>query len=261
MSEFLAELFGTFILLLLGNGVVAGAVLKKSLAQDSGWLFINIGWGISVALAIFAVGSISGAHINPAVTIGLASIGEFPWAKVPTFIIAQFLGAIIGAVVVWLHYLPHWSETPDPDAKLGTFCTGPAIPSFWSNLLSEIIGTFVLLNGLLFIGANAFTEGLNPIVVGFLIVAIGMGLGGTTGYAINPARDLGPRFAHQFLPIPGKRDSNWSYAIVPGLGPIIGGVFGATLYNALFLSKMGIGFYVSAALVLGVMVMAVMERK
>ena len=204
MTNFIGELVGTMLLVLLGNGVVAGALLKDSKAENGGWIIITVGWGLAVTLAIYAVGSISGAHINPAVTLGLASIGEFPWSKVPYYISAQMIGAIIGAVLVWVHFLPHWRKTESTDLKLAVFATAPAVRTIWANLVSEIIGTFVLVLGLLFIGANEFTEGLNPLIVGFLILSIGLSLGGTTGYAINPARDLGPRIAHAFLPIAGQ---------------------------------------------------------
>lgn len=234
MTPFLAEIIGTMILIILGNGVVAGVVLNKSKAQNSGWIVITFGWGLAVAVAVYAVGSISGAHINPAVTIGLASIGEFPWADVPMYILAQMIGAIIGSVIVWLHYLPHWGETAEQDLKLAVFSTGPAIKNTPANLISEIIGTFVLVLGILAIGANEFTEGLNPLVVGFLILAIGLSLGGPTGYAINPARDLGPRIAHAILPIAGKGSSDWGYSWVPVVGPIIGGILGAIFYNTFF---------------------------
>lgn len=233
MSIFVAELIGTMILVLFGGGVVGGVVLNKSKAQDSGWIVITLGWGLAVAFAIYMVGKYSGAHINPAVTIGLASIGLFPWAQVPLYIAAQMIGAFIGATLVWLHYYPHWAETEDKDAKLAVFSTGPAIKNPLANLFSEVLGTAALVFGLLGIGANKFSEGLNPIIVGFFIVAIGLSLGGTTGYAINPARDLGPRIAHFFLPIAGKRDSDWSYAWIPVVGPILGGVIGAFLYKGL----------------------------
>src|SRR5690606_4433670 len=156
------------------------------------WIVVTFGWGLAVAIAIYAIGNFSGAHINPAVTLALASIGDFPWNDVPAYILAQMLGAIIGAVVVYFHYLPHWKETTDQEAKLGVFSTIPAIRSLPANLLSEMIGTFILIVGILSIGANQLAEGLNPLLVGFLIIAIGLSLGGTTGYAINPARDLGP---------------------------------------------------------------------
>lgn len=191
-------------LVIFGGGVCAGVNLKKSLSYQSGWIVIVFGWGLGVAMAAYAVSGISGAHLNPALTIGLALEGDFPWKEVPVYIAGQMIGAMIGAVVVFLHYLPHWKATDDPAAKLGVFSTGPSIPHTFGNMISEVIGTFVLVLGILAIGANEFTKGLNPLIVGFLIVAIGISLGGTTGYAINPARDLGPRIAHAFLPIPKK---------------------------------------------------------
>lgn len=237
MSEYLGEFIGTGILIVMGNGVVAGALLKKSKAENSGWLVITVAWGLAVSLAIFAVGRISGAHINPAVSIGLATVGEFPWAKVPGYIVAQMAGALVGSVIVWLHYLPHWVLTEDKELKLASFSTIPAVRNPWHNLMSEIIGTFILVAAILFIGANKFTEGLNPLVVGLLITAIGLSLGGTTGFAINPARDLGPRIAHFLLPIKGKGGSDWSYSWIPVAGPIIGGMLGALAYYALFLGE------------------------
>lgn len=230
MSPYFGEFLGTFLLILLGDGVVAGILLKHSKAENAGWLAISIGWGLSVSMAIYAVGQFSGAHINPAVTIGLATAGDFPWNQVPGYCLAQLAGAFAGAVVVWLHYLPHWSKTEDAALKLAVFCTGPAIRSGWSNVTSEVVATTVLVLGVLFIGANKFTDGLNPLVVGGLVTTIGIALGGTTGFAINPARDLGPRLAHAFLPIHGKGSSDWSYAWVPVVGPIIGAVLGASLY-------------------------------
>ncbi|MFC4388745.1 MIP/aquaporin family protein [Gracilibacillus marinus] len=256
MSEFIAELIGTMILIIFGGGVVGGVVLKKTKSEGAGWVVITIGWGLAVTMGIYAVGSISGAHINPAVTLSFAMIGEFSWSKVPMYISAQMLGAFIGAVIVFLQYLPHWRETEDKGAKLAVFSTDPAIKSPFSNLLSEMIGTFVLIMGLLFIGANDFTDGLNPAIVGLLIVAIGMSLGGTTGYAINPARDLGPRIAHAILPIIGKGESNWGYAIIPVLGPIIGGIYGAVFYDAIFTSNISIAFWVMSAIVLLIIIMA-----
>ncbi|RLL46632.1 aquaporin family protein [Oceanobacillus piezotolerans] len=257
MSEFLAELIGTMILIILGGGVVGGVVLKKSKAENSGWIVITIGWGLAVTMAVYAVGSFSGAHINPAVTIGFASVGEFPWEKVPLYIAGQFIGAFLGAVIVFLNYLPHWKETRDKASKLGVFATGPAVRSPLSNLLSEVIGTFVLVLGLLFIGANEFTEGLNPLIVGALILAIGVSLGGATGYAINPARDLGPRIAHALLPIPGKGESDWSYAWIPVVGPIVGGIYGAVFYHALFLGTYSIIFWLLTAAILLLIIGAV----
>ncbi|MFC4768215.1 MIP/aquaporin family protein [Effusibacillus consociatus] len=234
MSPFLGEIIGTALLIIFGDGVVAGVLLNKSKAQNSGWIVITFGWGLAVAVAVYAVGAISGAHLNPAVTIGLASIGKFPWEQVPAYILGQMIGAFLGAVLVWLHYLPHWGQTQEKDLKLAVFCTGPAIRSTGANLISEIFGTFILVLAILAIGANKFTEGLNPLIVGFLIVAIGLSLGGTTGYAINPARDLGPRIAHFVLPIAGKGSSDWGYAWIPVVGPTIGGVLGALFYASVF---------------------------
>ncbi|MEM7036083.1 MAG: MIP/aquaporin family protein [Bacteroidota bacterium] len=234
MSAFTAELIGTLLLIVLGDGIVAGVLLTDSKAKDAGWIVITIGWGLAVAMAVYAVGSISGAHLNPAVTLGLAANEAFPWADVPMYLAAQFAGAFLGAGLVYLHYLPHWRRTEDADLKLAVFCTAPAVYRRWANLWSEAMGTFVLVMGILAIGANTFTEGLNPLIVGLLIVVIGMALGGTTGYAINPARDLGPRIAHFLLPIHGKRDSDWKYAWIPVVGPIVGGVAGATFFKAVF---------------------------
>lgn len=243
MTPFVGELIGTMILIILGNGVVGGVLLKNSKAENSGWIVITLAWGLAVAVAVYAVGAISNAHINPAVTIGLASIGEFPWEDVPAYICAQMLGAFLGAVVVYFHYLPHWKITDDKDLKLAVFSTAPAIRKTWSNLLSEIIGTFVLVLAILAIGANEFTEGLNPFIIGLLIVSIGLSLGGTTGYAINPARDLAPRIAHFLLPIAGKRDADWGYSWIPVVGPLIGGVYGALFYMALFKGNYSIEFW------------------
>ncbi|ARI76418.1 MIP/aquaporin family protein [Halobacillus mangrovi] len=249
MSEFVAELIGTMILIIFGGGVVGGVVLKNSKAEGAGWVVITIGWGLAVAMAIYAVGSFTGAHINPAVTLGLASIGDFPWNKVPLYISAQMIGAFIGACIVFLNYLPHWDKTDDQGAKLAVYSTDPAVRSPFSNLLSEMIGTFVLLMGILFIGANEFTEGLNPLIVGLLIVAIGMSLGGATGYAINPARDLGPRIAHAILPIPRKGGSDWGYAWIPVVGPILGGVYGSVFYQAIFVQEYSTAFWVLTLIV------------
>lgn len=235
MSPYLAEFFGTMLLIVLGDGVVAGVVLKGTKSENAGWLTIVVGWGLAVALAIYAVGSISGAHINPAVSIALAWSGSFDWNLVPGYIAAQMLGAFTGAVLVWLHYLPHWGKTDSAATKLGVFCNAPAVRTTIPNLISEIIATAVLIMALLFIGANRFTEGLNPLVVGLLIISIGLSLGGTTGFAINPARDLGPRIAHFILPIPGKGSSDWSYSWIPVVGPIIGGLLGAWMYQLIFL--------------------------
>lgn len=234
MSPYFGEFLGTFLLILLGDGIVAGVLLRHSKAENAGWLTITIGWGLAVSMAIYAVGQVSGAHINPAVTIGLATAGDFPWNQVPGYCLAQLAGAFAGAIIVWLHYLPHWRVTEDPTLKLAVFCTGPAIRSPWNNFISELIATMVLVLGVLFIGANRFTDGLNPLVVGGLVTIIGIGLGGTTGFAINPARDLGPRIAHALLPIHGKGSSDWSYAWVPVAGPLAGAALGAVLYLMIF---------------------------
>lgn len=260
MSEFLAELIGTAILVLFGDGVVAGVLLKGSKSENSGWIVITVGWGLGVTLAIYGVGSISGAHINPAVTLAFAAQGAFPWAKVPYYLLAQLLGGILGGTVVWLHYLPHWKGTENQATKLGVFCTAPAIRSKWANLLCEIIGTFVLITGLLFIGANTFTEGLNPLIVGFLIIAIGVSMGGTTGYAINPARDLGPRIAHFLLPVAGKGKSDWSYSWIPVAGPILGGVFGALVYSLMVNHTISWPFWVVGACILATASAAVITQ-
>ncbi|MED4916309.1 MIP/aquaporin family protein [Geobacillus thermodenitrificans] len=253
MSPFLGELVGTALLIIFGSGVCAGVNLEKSYAANSGWIVITMGWGLAVAIAAYAVGQYSGAHLNPALTVALAISGDFPWDDVLMYVIAQVLGAMIGAAVVYLHYWPHWKETDDPSIKLGVFATSPAVPNVSANLLSEMIGTFVLVLGILAIGANRFADGLNPFIVGFLIIAIGLSLGGTTGYAINPARDFGPRLAHFLLPIPGKGPSNWSYAWVPIVGPLLGGALGSLVYKALFLGKTSAalwGVLIAAAAVL-----------
>ncbi len=236
MSYFLAELIGTFILIVLGDGVVAGVVLRKSKAENSGWVVITLGWGLAVMVAAYAVGHYSGAYINPAVTIGFAVAGKLAWAKVVPMMIAQMMGAFLGAVVVWLHYFPHWKVTEDQSAKLAVFCTIPAIRSPLANFFSEVVGTFILVLALLSMGANGvvFSNGLETFVVGWLIVSIGMSLGGTTGYAINPARDLGPRIAHALLPIAGKGSSDWGYAWVPVVGPFVGALVGSAVYVAFF---------------------------
>ncbi|TKD71005.1 MIP/aquaporin family protein [Pseudalkalibacillus hwajinpoensis] len=232
MSPFIGEILGTMILIIFGGGVVANVNLQDSKAQGGGWIVVALGWGLGVTMAVYAAGQVSGAHINPAVTLGLAAIGDFPWSDVPGYITAQMIGAFLGGCIVYFHFLPHFRKEEDKALKLAVFSTDPAIPHTFSNFLSEFIGTAMLLIGLLAIGSNEFTEGLNPFIVGFLIVAIGLSLGGTTGYAINPARDLGPRIAHFFLPIPGKGGSNWQYAWIPVVGPVAGGMYGAVFYKA-----------------------------
>lgn len=245
MNAYIAEAVGTMILVLLGDGVVANVLLSRSKGQNSGWIVITVGWGVAVAIAVYAVGRISGAHLNPAVTIGLATIGSFPLASVGGYVAAQMVGAFLGAVLVWLAYLPHWRPTEDPAAKLGVFATGPAVWNPGANFLTETIGTALLLFGVLAIGANAegwaqagevdlsqvFSRALQPLLVGILVLGIGLSLGGPTGYAINPARDLGPRIAHAILPIPGKGPSDWSYAWIPVAAPLVGGIGGAALYT------------------------------
>jgi glycerol uptake facilitator protein len=245
MQNLVAEAVGTMILILLGDGAVANVVLKGTKSHNSGWIVITVGWGIAVTIAVYAVGRISGAHINPAVTVALATIGSFAWADVPGYVAAQMLGALIGAVLVWVMFLPHWKVTEDPALKLGVFCTGPAIRNPLANLICEVIGTAVLLFGVLAIAGNAqtlsrpgdvdlslvFSRGLQPLLVGILVLGIGVSLGGPTGYAINPARDLGPRIAHAVLPISGKGGSDWEYAWIPVVGPLIGGVIGAGMYS------------------------------
>ncbi|MEO6036785.1 MAG: MIP/aquaporin family protein [Saprospiraceae bacterium] len=233
MQTFFAELIGTALLILLGNGVVAGVVLRGTKNENSGWLVITIGWALAVTFGVYAAGKVSGAHLNPAVTLALAATGQFDWANVPLYLVAQMLGAMLGAGLVYLHYLPHWARTEDPAAKLAVFSTGPAIRHTTGNLTSEFLGTFVLLFGLSALGANEFAEGINPLAVGALVLAIGLSLGGTTGYAINPARDLGPRIMHALLPIPGKGSSDWSYAWIPVVAPILGGICGAMAYRML----------------------------
>lgn len=236
MRPFTAEVVGTTLLVLLGDGVVAAVLLTKSKAEKSGWMVITTGWAMAVAMAVYAVGRISGAHVNPAVTIALALAGKFAWSNVPGYILAQFLGAFLGAVLVWLAYLAHWRVTEDKGLKLAVFSTAPAIRRLPSNLLTEIIGTCVLVFGVLAISANAgpAQSGLTPLLLGLLVWAIGLSLGAPTGYAINPARDLGPRIAHAVLPIPNKGGSDWAYAWVPVIGPIIGGLVGAVAYVRLF---------------------------
>jgi glycerol uptake facilitator protein len=233
------EFMGTLVLVLLGNGVVANVLLKHSKAEGAGWMVITSGWAFAVMAGVFtaiACGS-ADAHLNPAVTMGFAvSSGHF--AKFAPYVVAQMAGAFVGAILVWLHFLPHWRETKDQDLKLACFCTAPAIRSFAANLVSEILGTLVLVLvvGAIFSKAVAVTgpaSGLGPYLVAALVWGIGLSLGGTTGYAINPARDLGPRLAHAVLPIADKGDSDWGYAIVPVLGPLIGGGLAGMLLRAI----------------------------
>jgi glycerol uptake facilitator len=241
-SPVLGEFLGTMILVLLGNGVVAGVLLKRSKAEGSGWMVITAGWAFAVMAGVFtaiALGS-SDAHLNPAVTIGFA-VRDGNFAKFVPYLVAQILGGTVGAGLVWLHYLPHWKETPDSAAKLGCFCTAPAIRNAATNLLSEIMATFVLVFvvGAIFsksVSAAGPAAGLGAYLVGSLVWGIGLSLGGPTGYAINPARDLGPRIAHAILPIAGKGGSDWSYAPIPVVGPLLGGMLAGVLLRVLAVS-------------------------
>ncbi|MDA0171676.1 aquaporin family protein [Solirubrobacter taibaiensis] len=236
MGIFAAELVGTALLILLGNGVVAGVLLTQSKSENSGWIVITFGWGLAVMTGAFAVGQFSGAHLNPAVTVAFAVDGSIEWSDVPEYFAGEFAGAFIGATLVWLAYLDHWKPTEDPGLKLACFSTGPAIRNPVSNVITEVIGTFVLVFGILAFFANPATgeTGLGPLIVGLLVLGIGLSLGGPTGYAINPARDLGPRIMHAILPIAGKGSSDWSYAWIPVVAPLIGGVLAAVAYGALF---------------------------
>ena len=247
MSEFTAslvgEFFGTALLLLLGDGVVANVLLTRTKGQNAGLIAITWGWAMAVFVGVFTSAKFSGAHLNPAVTIGLAAAGRSDESMVPFYIIAQMAGAMFGATLVWLHYHPHWALTEDKDLKLGVFCTGPAVRSLGLNLISEIIGTFVLVFAALYLstpsiaGPDGEVGGLGAIdalPIALVVLAIGLSLGGTTGYAINPARDLGPRIMHFLLPIPGgKRDSDWGYSWVPVVGPVIGAIIAALAYRAI----------------------------
>lgn len=251
MNPFIAEIIGTAILILLGNGVVANVVLNKTKGNSSGWIVITTGWGLAVFVAVYVVGQFSGAHINPAVTVGLASAGLFEWTMVPVYILAQLAGAAIGALLVWLSYKDHFSTTEDADLKLAVHCTAPAIRNYPNNFMTEAIGTFLLVFGVLYILPAGFISAdgqllesitlngdeigfglgsLSALPVGLLVWGIGLSLGGPTGYAINPARDLGPRIMHTILPIPGKRNSDWAYSWVPIVAPILGGALAAGLY-------------------------------
>jgi len=241
MSPILAEALGTAILIVLGDGVVANVVLQRTKGQNSGWIVIAAGWGLAVTIAVYCVNSISGAHLNPAVTIALATTGAFDWAKVPAYIVAQIAGGFLGGTIVWLAYLPHWKATPDPVSKLAVFSTTPAIRQPAANFLSEFIGGFALVLFLLavlsptnFVPGSDLAKGFGPELVGVIVTAIGLSLGGPTGYAINPARDLGPRIAHAVLPVAGKGSSDWGYAWIPIVGPTVGAVVAAVFYNSVW---------------------------
>ena len=234
MNNFLFEMIGTSFLILLGDGVVANVVLNRTKGNNSGWIVITFGWGIAVFVGVYISAAHSGAHLNPAVTIAMAVADKFEWAKVPVYIAGQFAGAMIGAFLVWVSYKKHFDETVDKDAKLAVFCNSPAIPNTFYNLATEIIATFVLVFGILFIsGADMKLGSLDALPVALLVLGIGLCLGGPTGYAINPARDLGPRIMHALLPIKNKRDSNWRYSWIPVIGPIIGGILAAFLFRIL----------------------------
>jgi glycerol uptake facilitator len=233
VSIFGAEVIGTAILILLGDGVVAAVLLAQSKAQNSGWIVITFGWGMGVMIAVLAVGQFSGAQLNPAVTIGTAVIGNTDWSDVPAYLGGEFVGAFIGATLVWAAYSNHWRVTEDPGLKLAVFCTAPAIRNTVANFITEVIGTFLLLFGILAILADKITvaTGLAAFLIGLLVFAIGLSLGGPTGYAINPARDLGPRIMHAILPIPGKGPSDWGYAWIPVVAPLVGGTLGALAFD------------------------------
>lgn len=233
------EWLGTMVLILLGDGVCAGNSLNKTKGQGGGWVVITLAWGFAVMCGVFIAGPYSGAHLNPAVTLGLAIAGTFPWSDVCGYIVAQMLGGFCGAVLVWIFYKDHYDATPDGDTKLGTFCTMPAIPNRWRNFFCELVGTWLLVFVILMFATKENTPAvgmgsLGAFPVTALIMAIGMSLGGTTGYAINPARDLAPRCAHALLPIKDKRDSGWSYSWIPVLGPLCGGALAALCFLLLF---------------------------
>ena len=232
MTPFVSEIVGTAMILLFGCGVVAGVLLDKSKAQGGGWIVITFAWAIGVTLGVYASGQFSGAHLNPAVSIALAAVGKFDWALVPTYVLGQFIGAMIGSGLVYLAYLSHWGGTSDPGLKLAVFSTGPAVRNPVGNFICEFISTAILLFVIMFLGANKYAEGVGPIAVGILILGMGLSFGGPTGYALNPARDLGPRIMHALLPIPGKGDSDWGYSWIPVVAPVLGGICGAALASA-----------------------------
>jgi glycerol uptake facilitator protein len=235
MSAFTGEFIGTAILIILGNGVVANVILEKTKGQNSGWIVITFGWAIAVFVGVFAATKIgSAAHLNPAVTIAFAIADKFEWSAVPGYLLAQFAGALMGALVVWIAYKQHFEATQNGDIKLAVFCTAPAIRSPFNNLATEIIGTFILVFAVFYLASPTSSLGaLDALPVGLLVLGIGLSLGGPTGYAINPVRDLGPRIMHYALPIPNKRDSDWAYAWIPVLGPIIGGLLAAGAFKVL----------------------------
>ncbi|MGX7023999.1 MIP/aquaporin family protein [Vagococcus hydrophili] len=229
--QIFSEFLGTMMLILLGNGVVAAVCLKKSKAEGAGWVVITLGWGAAVTMAVYMSSFMGPAHLNPAVTVGMAVAGNFSWNLVVPFIIAQVVGGIVGGMLVYITYLPHYDATEDQATILGTFATGPAIRKPISNMITELIGTFVLVFTLLAFSKYTFADGMNPLIVGVLILSLGLSLGGPTGYAINPARDLGPRIAHQLLPIKNKGESDWGYSWVPIVGPFLGGILAALVWG------------------------------
>ncbi len=232
-TQAVGEFIGTLVLILLGDGVCAAVNLNKSKAQGSDWIVIAVGWGLAVTMGAYVGGMMGPAHLNPALTLGFAVIGLTKWAAVVPYIVAQMAGGFLGAALVWLAYLPHWKETKDQDAILGTFATEPAIRSLGANFFTELVGTAVLVLGLAAFGHGSMADGLNPLVAGSLIVSIGLSLGGPTGYAINPARDLSPRLVHALFPIANKGGSDWAYSWVPVFGPFVGGIIGALIFAVL----------------------------
>ncbi|MHA4807909.1 MIP/aquaporin family protein [Flavitalea flava] len=232
MTPFFGEFIGTGLLVILGQGVVSNVVLQRTKGQNGGWIVISFGWAIAVFVGVYSSAVASGAHLNPAVTLAFAVLKKIPLQQIPVYFAGQMLGAMAGSLLAWLSYRLHFAATDDAEAKLAVFCTGPAIRSYGNNLLTEIIGTFVLILGVLFIASPASSLGaLDALPVGLLVLGIGLSLGGPTGYAINPARDLGPRIMHALLPIPGKRNSDWGYAWVPVIGPLIGAVLAAFVFK------------------------------
>jgi glycerol uptake facilitator protein len=234
MNIFTGEIIGTFLLILLGNGVVANVILNKTKGHGSGWIVITFGWAMAVFVGVFVASKPSGAHLNPAVTLALAVLEKISWNDVPQYIAGQMLGAMLGSIGVWAAYRQHFTETENVDIKQAVFCTAPAIRNTFHNLVTEIIGTFVLIFAVLFIIAPSNSLGaLDALPVALLVLGIGLSIGGPTGYAINPARDLGPRIMHAILPIGTKGGSNWGYAWIPVVGPLIGSLLAAYLFMAL----------------------------